>query len=112
MAGVRTGPDVRRRARACADGRGCTQTGADGRGRVQGVHAQAGTRADERAQRAGRSVTGLLVHAAAGPVRRSHISTKLRPNLTRHALGFILTGFALPWAHQESGSSSRPVCAG
>ena len=35
-------------------------------------------------------VTGLLVHAAARPVRRSHISTKLRPSLTRHAYGFIL----------------------
>ena len=57
-------------------------------------------------------VTGLLVHAAARPVRRSHISTKLRPSRKRHAYGFILTGFALPWAHQESDSSSQPVCAG
>ena len=47
------------RARVCADGRGRARTGAgmreheracaDGRGRAQGVHAQAGKRADVRA---------------------------------------------------------------
>ena len=56
-------------------------------------------------------VTGLLVHAAVQPVRRSHMDILLRPSLPRHACSFILTGFALPRAHQESGSSSRPVCA-
>ena len=53
-------------------------------------------------------VTDLLVHAATRPVRRSHIDILL----PRHIFSFILTGFAMSWAHQESGSSSRSVCAG
>ena len=56
-------------------------------------------------------VTGRLVHSAVRPVRRPHVATFVRPSLTHHTLSFILTGFSLPWAHQESGSSFRLVCA-
>ena len=51
------------RAWTCADGRGRC---ADGRGRAQGVHAQAGTRADERAQLAGRRQQAARGRARAG----------------------------------------------